>query len=89
MDLSPFSVQNDSIRSSRPHATADTIAGMSETPKHELKAISAAIVALVGAVLLAAVLASTPSFPLACTGAFAILLILVGLAAWIWQITRT
>ncbi|MGE5192998.1 MAG: hypothetical protein ACM3U2_10885 [Deltaproteobacteria bacterium] len=55
---------------------------------HELKAISAAIIALVGVVGLAAVSLHAPSFALACVGAVSLILIVVGLLTWIYQITR-
>lgn len=58
-------------------------------PQHELKAISAAIIALVGAVLLAAAVTATPSFLAFCVGAASLVLIVVGLLTWLYQITQT
>lgn len=57
-------------------------------PQHELKAISGAIIALVGAVLLNAVIGSRPSFPAACLWVISVVLLLVGLISWLYQFTK-
>jgi hypothetical protein len=58
-------------------------------PQPELKAISAAIIALVGAVPFGAVLVATPSFFSICVGAISLGLIVVGILTWIYQITQS
>ena len=58
-------------------------------PQHELKAISGAIIALVGAVILSAIMHSTASLPGAIAGVIALGLLVVGLVTWLYQILQT